>query len=334
MTPIPSNAATFVLNDILRATGGRLLGDGECVVQGITSDSRSSVVGKLFVALSGERFDGHNLHQAIASGARAVLIESETVGNLPVPVLKVESTARALGDIARHHRSRWPGKVIAIAGSAGKTTTRVACQALLESVHPGRVLATLGNLNNQVGVPLTLLGLTEKHQYAVVEVGTNLPGEISRLAEICQPNLAVLTLIGLEHSEGLGDIDRIEQEEGDIFRGLVSGGTAIGNGDDQRVLRQMIHGRSGSRCVTFGRERGVDYFVTHQLGQNLDRNHVEIQRSDRVGGGKLTFESRLLGMPGAMAVSAALAVAEALNLSIDQRLVQSAYLREDLGEAG
>jgi UDP-N-acetylmuramoyl-tripeptide--D-alanyl-D-alanine ligase len=321
--------------EIVRATNARLFGDAECVVCGITTDSRSPVANKLFVALSGDQFDGHNfLPQVVEAGARAVLVEREPVSELSVPVLKVDSTTRALGDIARFHRDRWRGKVIAIAGSAGKTTTRVACQALLETIHPGKVLATLGNLNNQVGVPMTLLGLTEVHDCAVIEVGTNCLGEIRRLAEVCQPNVAVLTLIGLEHTEGLGDIDSIEAEEGDIFGALAPGAIAIGNGDDHRVLRQMGRGRSNARRVTFGYGNNVDYCVTHQIGRSLDSTEIGVQRSNAMGEGKLTFESRLLGMPGAMAAAAALAVAESLGSAINQRLVESVWMREDLGEAG
>lgn len=246
-TPIPENSAPFTLSDIVRATGARLIGNGDRVVRGITTDSRAHAAEKLFVALSGDRFDGHAfLREVVAGGARAVLIERDPVPELPVPILRVDSTARALLDIAKFHRNRWRGRVVAIAGSAGKTTTRAACQALLEACHPGRVLATRGNLNNQVGVPMTLLGLTEENEYAVIEVGTNSPGEIRRLAEVCQPNVAVLTLVGLEHTEGLGDIDSIEQEEGSIFAALSPNSVAIGNGDDQRVIRQIL--RRTSKC--------------------------------------------------------------------------------------
>ena len=151
---------------------------------------------------------------------------------------------------------------------------------------------------------------------------------------MCRPDVAVLTLIGLEHTQGLGDHDSIEREEGDIFDGLSPSGIAICNGDDQRVMRQIELRELKTRHVTFGCEKAVDYFVSHQLGQNLDRILVSIQRSKLVGAGTLTFESKLLGKPGAMAAAAALAVVESLGMAIDPSQVQSAFLRHNLGEAG
>lgn len=334
-TPIPANTATFSLRDLVRTTGSILRGGEDCVIHGITTDSRADVAGKLFVALVGDQFDGHDyLNAVIERGARAVLVEREPAQSLPVPAIVVRSSLRALGDISQMHRNQWQGKLVAIAGSAGKTTTRVACQTLLDTARPGRVLGTLGNLNNQIGVPMTLLGLTKAHDYAIVEVGTNSPGEVRRLAELCQPDIAVLTVIGLEHSQGLGDIDDIECEEGDILGSLRPGGTAIGNGDDRRIARQMKQRASDERCLTFGCQRDVDYCTTRRLGPDLGRSSIDIQRSAGVGGGQLRFETTLLGLPGAMAVAAALAVVESLGIPVDSGLAQSAFVREQLGEAG
>ena len=334
-TPIPTNMATFTLDELVLATGAELRGAKDCLVRGVTTDSRINVAAKLFVALSGDRFDGHDyLNDAVAQGASAVMVDREPISDLPVPILRVASTIRALGDIARFHRNRWPGIVVAIAGSAGKTTTRVACQSLLETTHPGKVLGTFGNLNNQIGVPMTLLRLTDEHDYAVVEVGTNSPGEVKRLADVCRPNVAVLTLIGLEHAEGLGDIDDIECEEGDILEGLKVGAIAVGNGDDSRVIRQMTGRASNSRRVTYGTHRAVDYYVTQQLSPSLDRSTITIERSQAAHGGQLSLESRLLGTPGALAVTAALAVVESLGIAVDQDVAQTAFMREHLGEQG
>jgi len=334
-TPIPDNCAVFSLRQIVEVTGAQLSGCGDGDVSGVTTDSRSDTSGKLFVALSGDRFDGHDyLHDVVDRGARAVIVERDTLLELPVPILRVDSTLRALGSIARLHRNRWNGKVIAIAGSAGKTTTRVATQALLEAIYPGSVHATPGNLNNQVGVPMTLLGLTDQHNYAVIEVGTNFPGEVRALAEVCQPDVAVLTLIGLEHTEGLGDLDGIEAEEGDIFGILAPGSVAIGNGDDRRVVRQLARRALQARQVTYGCEQFVDYSATHQPGQHIDTTSIGIQRSERTGGGRLVFESTLLGKPGALAAAAAVAVAESLGPPIDDARVGQALFRNNLGEAG
>ncbi len=335
-TPIPANSATFSLSELVRATGAQLSGSNNCTVRGVTTDSRTNVSEKLYVALPGERYDGHSfVEQAVAGGASAVLAERRQLPQLSVPVLTVVSTSRALLDIAKYHRSRWGGRLVAIAGSAGKTTTRVACQALLESICPSRVHATPGNLNNQVGVPMTLLGLTEAHDYAVVEVGTNFPGEVGKLAEVCQPSVALLTLIGLEHTEGLGDIDSIEKEEGDIFGSLDAGGVAIGNGDDNRVKRQIVQRAVSARQVLYGTGgRGLDYQVAHEATRLLDKISIVVQRSERLGGGSLKLESKLLGKPGAMAVAAAIAAIESLGISIDENNAVSAWSGENIGEAG
>jgi len=334
-TPIPTNLAPFALDELVRATGGKLLGNGDGSIRGVATDSRADVAGKLYVALAGERFDGHSfLRQVVEGGAGAVVVDRDELPELSVPVLKVASTSNALLDIARYHRNRWRGQLVAVAGSAGKTTTRVACQALLETICPGKIHATPGNLNNQVGVPMTLLGLTESHTFAVIEVGTNFPGEVGKLARICKPNLALLTLIGLEHTEGLGDIDRIEQEEGDIFGELVQGGVAIGNGDDLRVKRQLATRALHARQVLYGTELGVDYRVVHKATGSLDRISIVVERGQRLGGGSLTFESKLLGKPGAMAVAAAIAAAESMGETISNSNVSSAWLGQSVGEAG
>lgn len=334
-TQIPENAAPFALSDIARTLGVGIPSSADGVIRGVTTDSRANVAGKLFVALSGERFDGHDyLLEVVGNGAAALLVEREPAAPISVPVIKVDSTLSALGELAALHRSRWQGKLIAIAGAAGKTTTRVACQALFEAAYPGRVHGTLGNLNNQIGVPMTLLALTNAHDVAVVEVGTNSLGEVAHLAALCRPDVGILTLIGLEHSEGLGDLDSIEREEGEIFRPLGESGVAVGNGDDARVVRQMSALAQDARHVTYGCSPTVDYSISHHLSESLDRTLITIQRSQRVGGGHLQFESGLLGMPGAFATAAAVAAFETLGPAVRIPLASAAFGRERLGEAG
>ncbi len=144
----------------------------------------------------------------MSAGARVLVVARGRGAGAPpgVTVIEVDDTLVALGELGRAHRLRWPGRVIAVAGSAGKTTTRSVISRLLGALFPGEVHATVGNLNNRIGVPLTLLGLEAAHRFAVVEVGTNLPGEVATLARIVAADLAVLTLIDLEHTEGLGDL--------------------------------------------------------------------------------------------------------------------------------
>jgi UDP-N-acetylmuramoyl-tripeptide--D-alanyl-D-alanine ligase len=218
---IPSNSARFSLADAARITGGVLHGpDAECV--GVTTDSRGELRGRLFVALRGERFDGHEfVHQAARLGAGGVIVE-HPLADLSIGSVVVPSTLAALGALAAAHRARWGKRIVAVAGSAGKTTTRSAITAVLSAVLPEPVHFAAGNLNNLIGVPMVLLGLEPEHALGVVEVGTNAPGEVRRLSLMTAPDLAVLTLIGIEHSEGLGDLSGIEREEGEIWSGLAA----------------------------------------------------------------------------------------------------------------
>ncbi len=244
MSRIPENSAPFTLSEVLSVTSGDATGlDAGLSFQGVGTDTRATLDGKLFVALAGERYDAHDyLAQAAAAGARAALVEREVPG-APLPVVRVASTLAALGELARLHRRRFGGKVVAIGGSAGKTTTRSAVGSVLEVAAPGAVHQTSGNLNNLIGVPHVLFGLDSKRRFAVIEIGTNTPGEVARLTEIVEPDVSLLTLIDMEHTEGLGDLDGVEREEGDLFQRLSPEGAAIGNVDDVRVARQLERAR-------------------------------------------------------------------------------------------
>ena len=180
------------------------------------------------MALSGEHFDGHRFAgEAERAGARALLVRRGSDVRAGVPVVEVDDTLAALGALARLHRKRWGGVLVAVAGSACKTTTRSAVAAALEAVLPGAVHAVAGNLNNRVGVPMVLFGLCPEHGAAVVEIGTNATGEVRELVQVAAPNIGVLTLIDVEHSEGLGSLDEIEEEEGALLRSLPKTGVAI-----------------------------------------------------------------------------------------------------------
>ncbi|HKO95314.1 MAG TPA: Mur ligase family protein, partial [Polyangiaceae bacterium] len=193
---IPDNQASFSHAELIAATSGSCPAfDG--VTRGVGTDSRVPLGGGLFVALPGEQFDGHDfVAAAVRQGARVVMLERDVPGLTGVSVLRVPSTLRALGDLARYHRRRWGRRVVGVAGSVGKTTTRSSIAAVATGAGL-RVHSPRGNLNNLVGVPLVLLGLTEHHELGVVELGTNQRGEIARLNEISQPDVAVLTRIAL-----------------------------------------------------------------------------------------------------------------------------------------
>ncbi len=179
----------------------------------ITTDTRALQEGDLFVALVGEKFDAHNfLAEAVGHGAAALVVnDARRAAGLGIPVIEVRDTLAALGRLGRYRRRAWARPVIAVAGSSGKTSTK----ELLRAALSGRLVvhATAANLNNQIGVPQTLLALPEGADVAVVEIGTNMPGEIALLRAIVEPDIVVITSIGEEHLEGLGDLEGVMREE-------------------------------------------------------------------------------------------------------------------------
>ncbi|AKT37080.1 UDP-N-acetylmuramoyl-tripeptide--D-alanyl-D-alanine ligase [Chondromyces crocatus] len=326
-TPIPRNVAPFTLDELARIGGGRVLQPGP-EVRGISTDGRGLTPGAAFVALVGERFDGHQfLEQAIRGGASAVVVSREVSVPAGVGVVLVPDTLAALGAFAGAHRARWGSTahpagaraVVGVAGSAGKTTTTRTVAALLravtEGVGRGAVHATAGNLNNAIGVPMTLLGLTEAHRFAVVEIGTNCRGEVATLSAIAQPDVGVVTTIGVEHTEGLGSLEEVAEEEGDLFASLPVGGVAVGNADDPQVVLQLGRASAGRR-VGYGQAEGAAYRITGRKPVGLEGCAVEVERE----GEALALWAPLLGEAGALAAVAAVAVVEAL---LGERLTEA-----------
>ncbi len=325
-TALPPNQASFTLGEIALATSGSLGGASpDLRVAGVATDTRGDVRGRLFVALMGEHFDGHAyVEKAVRSGASAVLVERE-VGDVGVPVVRVGSTLTALRDLAHAHRRRWGGTVVAVAGSAGKTTTKSAVAAVLSALHPGKVHHARGNLNNFVGVPLVLFGLAAEHLFSVVEIGTNAPGEVAALAACAAPNVGVLTLIALEHTQGLGDLDGIEREEAALYQALDPEGIAIGNGDDERVARELAKSRARRR-YRYGFAEGSEVRAASREPRGVGSQRVTV----RGRFGELDVAVPLVGEAGAYAALAAVAVGEAVTGgALDARLVSRA-----LAEAG
>ncbi len=242
---------------IAEITGGRLSPAGaEGVVRGISTDSRTIRPGELFVPLRGPKYDGHDfLLRALQNGAAACLSE-EVIAGLKVPVIQVEDSLRALGDLAAAHRRNYQGPLVAVTGSSGKTTTKEMLAAILERTAPG--LKSAGNFNNLVGVPLTLFGLRpEEHRWAVIEMGMSARGEIARLAEIAAPTLGLITNIGPAHLETLHGLDGVARAKGELFAALQPGAVAVINADDPRVLalpvangvHRLLYGLSGEAEV-------------------------------------------------------------------------------------
>jgi UDP-N-acetylmuramoyl-tripeptide--D-alanyl-D-alanine ligase len=253
--------ATFTISEILAATGGTLVQPGAWdTFCGVSTDSRSCQTGELFIPLTGERHDGHEfIPKALQRGARAVLVEKRIYGRTgdpsqktsPGPLLKISSdiaviavrdAQTALGDLARAWRARFTVPVVGITGSCGKTTTKEMIAAVLAPAF--RVLKNRLNLNNLIGMPLTLLGLEGTHEAAVVEMGMNAFGEIQRLTQIACPTVGVLTNVHPAHTEGVGDIAGVARAKGELISALNHGASLVYNADDPWVARlaQNFHG--------------------------------------------------------------------------------------------
>ena len=247
------------LAQVLAATGGTLpagFPQEEVVFRGITTDSRRCAAGNLFIALTGANFDGHDYLEAAHRQGAAGLLVHRLPAATPrgVPVIVVADTLTALGELAAWWRRRFSPAVIAVTGSSGKTTTKEMIAAIM--ARRGPVLKTEGNFNNLIGLPLTLFRLTSGDPCAVLELGTNSPGEIARLTRIAAPDIALITNIGLAHLEGFTDLSGVAAEKRDLFRGLRPGGTMIINRDDP-FLRDAGQTWTG-RVVTFGTAAGAE----------------------------------------------------------------------------
>ncbi|HNT56409.1 MAG TPA: UDP-N-acetylmuramoyl-tripeptide--D-alanyl-D-alanine ligase, partial [Syntrophales bacterium] len=246
----------FSVGEIVRATGGSLeVGKTDARAFGVSTDSRTVEAGNLFVALRGDRFDGHDfLAKAAEKKAAGFVVKAGTrlagaaCGGEDLFVVAVADTLRALGDLARHWRDHFELPVIAVTGSSGKTTTKDMIGAVLSRGR--KSLVSPGNWNNLVGVPKALFGIREDHEAAVIEMGTNRMGEIGRLAEIARPTVGVITTIGRAHLEGFGTLDRVAEEKGSLFRGMDPAGTIVVNEDDARILKAAAPW--GGKRITFG----------------------------------------------------------------------------------
>lgn len=221
------------LTRVLEATGGSLVRRGPERFQGAVIDGRAARPGTLFFAIRGPRYDGHDFAgQAVRAGAAGLVVArgraAELTGVHTAAVIEVEDPARALGALARAHRRSMPRlKVAAITGSNGKTTTKEMLAAICAVAAPAAVLKTEGNLNNHLGLPLTLLGLTPEHRFAVVEMGMSALGEIAYLASLAEPDVAVVVNVAPVHLEQLGSIANVARAKGELFRALGPAGRAV-----------------------------------------------------------------------------------------------------------
>jgi UDP-N-acetylmuramoyl-tripeptide--D-alanyl-D-alanine ligase len=343
-TPIPTNQCEFSLAEVVEATGGNFVLAGSKVsfgssvqgerplvgsaqpssshrtgagspgnVRGVSIDTRSLEAGSLFVALLGAAADGHKyLPQAAAKGAAAAIVARGR--SLPaLDCIEVDDTLAALGRLSRHHlartRAAGPLPVIAIGGAVGKTTTKELTAAVVRALF-GSTLSTQGNLNNLIGVPMTIFTLTREQRAAVLECGTNTRGEIPRLAHIVEPDVAMVLNVDLEHSEGLGTLDDIADEEAALFS--TAKAYAVASADEPMVLARIP---KHLRRITFGKSPDAHVRLASRSVGARSRIRVELAHELVAAGVTPVVETEiaLLGEAAALNCTAAIAGAAAMR---------------------
>jgi UDP-N-acetylmuramoyl-tripeptide--D-alanyl-D-alanine ligase len=281
---------------------------GEDVVfQGVTTDSRAVVKGQLFVALKGPNFDAHDFAgDAQQAGAAALMVEKQL--DLPVPQLIVKDSLTALGKLAAYWRSRLSIPVVAVTGSNGKTTVKEMLSAIFST--QGETLATKGNLNNHIGVPLTLLSIGQQHKAAIIEMGANHAGEIAYLTDITRPQVAMINNAAAAHLEGFGSLEGVAKAKGEIYQGLGKDGVAVINADDRfaPLWRELT---KKHKTLTFGLQNDAD--ISCQWQGDINGNRLDV--ATPVGDFQCTL--KLLGQHNVMNALAATAVAVAAGVDAD-----------------
>jgi len=276
-------------------------------ITSVATDSRNLPAGCLFVALKGPRFDGHRfVAQALQQGAAAVMVDAGAELSV-APALVVDNTLLALGRLAAWHRQRMPAKVAAITGSNGKTTVKEMLAAILAvEVGADAVLATAGNFNNDIGMPLTLLKLAPEHRYAAIEMGMNHPGELSYLTQIARPDVALVNNALRAHLEGLGSVEAVARAKGEIYAGLQDEGIALINADDPHasLWRELAGAR---RVMSFGFAENADV--------RIEAANVELCL--QTPSGPITAKLQVPGEHNLRNAAAAATLALALGVSID-----------------
>jgi UDP-N-acetylmuramoyl-tripeptide--D-alanyl-D-alanine ligase len=295
--------------------GARLVGDPDVAISRVHTDTRTLAAGDLFVALKGERFDANDfLADARARGAAAAIAHRglEAAG---LPGLEVPDTLAALGALAAGWRAQFDLPLVAVTGSNGKTTVTQMIASILRAAGVERALATIGNLNNEIGLPLTLLRLRERHQLAVVELGMNHPGEIARLAAIARPTIGLVNNAQREHQEFMATVEAVARENGAVFAALPDNGTAVfPYGDTFTPLwNEMAHEGAPRRCLSFGEHANADI----ALGR-AEWKHGAWQFEARTPLGDIRTTLRIAGRHNVVNALAAIACSLACGVSIDK----------------
>lgn len=298
----------MTLSRAAQALGARLTG-ADATFTSVGTDTRSVTAGQLFVALIGPRFNAHEFINEAANGGAIGALVSEPCADI-VPCIEVADTRLALGKLAAHWRAQFDVPLIAVTGSNGKTTVKNLIGAMLAAhAEPHGGIVTQGNLNNDIGMPLTLLRLRAEHRFAVIEMGMNHAGEIDYLTRIARPTIALVNNAGAAHLEGLGSVENVAHAKGEIFAGLANKGTAIINADDDYA--DLWRRLAGSRTIlTFGLERPAD--VSARFTPTDDGALIELTTP----AGSITMRSPLLGKHNAANVAAASAASLAAGASL------------------
>ena len=301
----------MLLSEAAKVMQATLMGP-DAMFSSVGTDSRNITKGQLFVALKGDHFDGHDYAElAIKQGAAAVLVSHHMSG--AEPALMVSDTCLALGRLAAYWRNQFAIPVVAITGSNGKTTVKEMLASILKagSHQPDEVLATAGNLNNHIGLPLTLLKLNQQHRYAVVEMGMNHTGEISYLSHIGRPTVALINNAGSAHIGELGSVEAIAKAKAEIFEGLSEGGIAIINADD--AFAPLWTTLSGNhQKMTFGLENKADVTATYRL--EASASALEIKTPQGVVKVQLPAPGKHNVLNALAATTAALSLGVPLNI--------------------
>lgn len=267
----------MMLEQVSTVLNAKLIGENTTFTS-VGTDSRKLTAGQLFVALKGETFDGHlYAEQALKDGAAAVMVQGDFAEHQALSkALVVDDTYQALGQLAAYWRDQFDYPVIGVTGSNGKTTVKEMLASVLKAncLHGEEVLSTVGNLNNHIGMPLTLLNMTEDHAYAVVEMGMNHSGEIRYLTHIAKPNVVVINNAGNAHLGELGSYEAIAQAKGEIIEGVADDGTVILNADDR--FYPMWKALAGDKkVITFGIKALSDVSASYQL--NVSNSEMQIK---------------------------------------------------------
>ena len=317
-------ALTLTAGDVAAATSGRIVaGTSTAPIGRISTDSRAVGAGDFFVAIRGDRFDGHQfVAAALSSGATGALVDDATVvGSIgrSAVVVQADDTTRALQAIARHVRRASGARVVAITGSAGKTTTKEVCAELLATRYS--VFRNKGNLNNHIGLPLSLLELRARPDVAVVELGMNHPGEISTLVAIAEPEVRVWTNVGDAHIGFFATAEAIADAKAEILEGATADTLLVANADDSRV---MARSRAfAGKLMSFGTAELADVQATAVEMRGLDGIRARV----RTPAGEFTLDTPLTGFGNLSNVLAATAVAVHFDVPLQSIADRAAHLK-------